>query len=183
MSWLTTYTKKHIYLSNISESSICLEDIAQGLSNECRYAGQIQQFYSVAEHSVLVSKLVEPEFALEALLHDATEAYLKDLPSPLKAILPEYQKLERQLYVVIADKFGIPHETSAAVKQADLALLATERQQLEIAGDEYWPCLNGVNPVEWLVIIPFTPIQARYRFLARFHELTNFSHMRLYGTE
>ena len=80
MSYIATSTEKHIDFVNITPDQICIEDIARGLSNECRFAGQLESFYSVAQHSVYVSQIVPPEYALEALLHDAAEAYIKDIP-------------------------------------------------------------------------------------------------------
>ncbi len=80
MSYIATSTGKHIDFVNITPDQICIEDIARGLSNECRFAGQLESFYSVAQHSVYVSQIVPPEYALEALLHDAAEAYIKDIP-------------------------------------------------------------------------------------------------------
>ncbi len=104
MSYISTFTGKHFDFINITMDDICIEDIAQGLSNECRFAGQINQFYSVAQHSVYVSQIVPPEYALEALLHDASEAYCKDLPSPLKALLPDYKVIEKGIQKAICYK-------------------------------------------------------------------------------
>src|SRR3954471_2936273 len=81
-------------------------DIAQGLSNQCRFNGQIKTFYSVAQHSVLVTRMVSSENQLAALLHDASEAYLPDLTSPVKRQIPEFVEAENRLMEVIADVFG-----------------------------------------------------------------------------
>ena len=81
-------------------SQFTLGDIAHGLSNICRYAGQCDEFYSVAEHSVLVSEVTE-QFKLEALMHDAAEAFLGDVTRPLKQLLPDFKIIERNIQQVI----------------------------------------------------------------------------------
>ncbi|MFA3778625.1 HD family hydrolase [Yersinia sp. 1652 StPb PI] len=172
MSCIKTYPDRlHFDYANPKESSISINDIAQALSNECRFAGHLPNFYSVAEHSWLVSQLVSPEFALEALLHDASEAYCKDIPSPLKRLLPDYKGIERGIDLVIRSKFGLPADMSPEVHHFDLVMLATERQELEIDDGEVWPMLEGIQPAN-IAICPMSPGHARVVFLARFNELT-----------
>lgn len=93
---------------------IRIEDIAAGLSKMCRYAGQVREdvFYSVAEHSALVANALyqatgNRRLSLAALLHDGTEAFLPDIPSPLKALLPDYYELELHLMRAISHKWGL----------------------------------------------------------------------------
>lgn len=172
MSYISTFTGKHFDFINITMDDICIEDIAQGLSNECRFAGQISQFYSVAQHSVYVSQIVPPEYALEALLHDASEAYCKDLPSPLKALLPEYKAIEKKVQKVICYKWDIPRTISGVVHYADLTMLATERRDLEVDGDNFWPILEGVPASDLITVNPLLPIQARAMFIHRYNQLT-----------
>src|SRR5438128_12538670 len=81
--WMQTYTGRAFYPLDPRLDDICIEDIAHALSMLCRYGGQCQEFYSVAEHSVLMSYAVNPQHALWALLHDATESYMGDLIRPL----------------------------------------------------------------------------------------------------
>lgn len=172
MSYISTFTGKHFDFINITMDDICIEDIAQGLSNECRFAGQISQFYSVAQHSVCVSQIVPPEYALEALLHDASEAYCKDLPSPLKALLPEYKVIEKNVQKVICYKWDIPRSISSVVHYADLTMLATERRDLDVDGDNFWPILEGVPASDLINVSPLSPIQARAMFIYRYNQLT-----------
>ncbi|HAT4981728.1 TPA: HD family hydrolase [Serratia marcescens] len=171
MSWITTFTGRHLDYVAPAVESICIEDIAQALSHECRFAGHLPNFYSVAQHSVLCSQIVAPEFALEALMHDATEAYCKDIPAPLKRMLPDYQRIEDQFDAVIRQRFGLPLQMDIAVKYADLVMLATERRDLDIDDGQVWPMLEGIFPAD-IVINPVMPLQARAMFIARFNELT-----------
>jgi uncharacterized protein len=110
--------------------SICIEDIAVGLSREFRFANQTPEPYSVAQHSVLVSSLVPPELALTALLHDATEAYMKDLPAPLKSKIQAYRIQEDSLMKVIAQKFNLKYPFPEKVKKSDQEALKFEWETL-----------------------------------------------------
>ena len=83
--WILTYTGRRYWPASPVTDHVCAEDIARGLSLTCRFAGQCQHFYSVAEHSINVMRLVPQEHKLCALLHDAPEAYLGDMSRPLKA--------------------------------------------------------------------------------------------------
>jgi len=172
MTWITTFTGKHFDFAAPAVEGICIEDIAQALSHECRFAGHLQAFYSVAQHCVLASHLVPAEFALEALLHDATEAYCKDIPAPLKRLLPDYQAIEDQVDAIIRLRFGLPLTKDVAIKYADLVMLATERRDLVIHKNESWPMLEGI-PAADFAINPLPPAIARTIFMQRFHELTN----------
>lgn len=125
---------------------IKIEDIAHALSNLCRFTGHTNRFYSVAEHSVRAADHVAIGYKLEALLHDATEAYLGDVSSPLKALLHEYRLIEFRLDCCIRERFGLPPKQSPEVKQADLAMLASERYHLMPTTDEHWPLLDGITP-------------------------------------
>jgi 5'-deoxynucleotidase YfbR-like HD superfamily hydrolase len=111
-------------------SDFTIQDIAHGLSLTCRFAGQCREFYSVAEHSWHASQLVADEFKLAALMHDAAEAFLGDVTRPLKSLLPEYQRIERNVEAAVADRFGINGMDSDAVKRADLAMLAAEQEAM-----------------------------------------------------
>lgn len=113
--------------------AITLDDIAHGLSRVCRFAGQCRGFYSVARHSVLVSREVEARGAGTvaqrlALVHDAPEAYLSDVPGPAKAGLPDYKRAERGLMRAVETTLGVSPsgEDWAAVEAADEAACAFE---------------------------------------------------------
>jgi adenosine deaminase len=157
--------------------AIDIDDIALALSHQCRFGGHCRVFYSVAQHSVIVSEIVaargaERRQVLAALLHDATEAYLVDLPHPLKhrsPIGPPFRRAERRVEQAIAERFGLP-AAGPEIKAVDRALLATERAALTAtAGD--WPELAGVEPLR-VAIDPWSPDQARDAFLRRYQEIT-----------
>lgn len=120
---------------------ITIGDIAHGLSHVCRFGGHTPRFYSVAQHSLMVSGLIYVrasssdlrmgtdrmrKLALEALLHDASEAYLGDMPTPIKAMLPEYQRAEQRMQEVISLKFGVGWPFHELVHAADAEALDTE---------------------------------------------------------
>lgn len=147
MTWITTHSGLHFDYSKPNPDAIYIRDIAIALSRECRFTGQSQKFYSVAQHSVECSYIVPDAFKLEALLHDAVEAYCKDIPSPLKKLLPDYQKIENNIDLVIRKKFNLPLTISAEVKRADLIMLATEHRDIANDGKE-WPMLDGIPLLE-----------------------------------
>ena len=171
MSWILTRSGRHFDFADPQPDQIDILDIAQALANEYRYAGHVRRFYSVAQHSVLVSRIVPAATALEALLHDAAEAYCKDIPRPLKALLPDYRAIEARVDVAIRARFGLPAEESAEVKRADLVLLATERRDLMPDDATPWPILDGVTPLERR-ILAMRPERAKAMFLKRYVEIT-----------
>lgn len=121
-------TVSGIYLNVLSptEDMITIEDIAHGLSHQCRFGGHTKKFYSVAEHSIKVSILLPEEHRLAGLLHDASEAYLADIPSPIKKHIPGYLEMENSLMTVIANKFGFQWPLHDLVKDADKKMLERE---------------------------------------------------------
>jgi hypothetical protein len=130
-NFIETWSGNTLFLPDADLDAICIEDIAHSLSNVCRFAGHVDQFYSVAEHSINVAWIVPREHQLQALLHDATEAYICDIPTPFKRMLPEYAVLEDNLWGTIAKRFGVPVELSFEVKEADRIMLMTERDALK----------------------------------------------------
>lgn len=150
-------------------SDFTIEDIAAGLSKTCRYAGQCDAFYSVAEHSLLVSEIL-PQYAFEALMHDAAEAFIGDVTRPLKQLLPEFKRIEARVEQAIFERFGVPTPISKEVKQADLRVLAAEQMQLMPPETSRWIFSDRVEPAP-VVIRRLDPVDAREAFLARYHEL------------
>tara|TARA_R110000868_G_scaffold76573_2_gene220105 strand:- start:33106 stop:33744 length:639 start_codon:yes stop_codon:yes gene_type:complete len=123
---IRTSTGLYVDFKNLSEDVIDIEDIAHSLSMQCRFGGHLPEFYSVAQHSVECSWRVSPENALEALLHDASEAYMLDIPKPLKNLLPDYEKIEYNLMIVIANKYGFNYPLLKEIKTVDAEMLRVE---------------------------------------------------------
>lgn len=138
------------------QHEIDIEDIALSLSNKCRFSGHTR-FFSVAEHSLTVAYRLPKRLRLAGLLHDAAEAYLGDIPSPIKAVLPDYRKLEKLNEQVIFKKFKLDDLTEEdwyLVKNADLEALYTEAHFLLPSGGKGW---SHFQQDEWEVQMEFAP--------------------------
>lgn len=161
----------HFDFLNPESCEFLITDIARGLSNTCRYGGQLHRFYSVAQHSYHVSLLVEPRYALEGLMHDAAEAYVGDMVGPLKQLVPDYKAIEERTERAIADRFGLRFdECRAALKVADLRMLHTEQRDLTAGKGQNWNGLSGYEPLD-CTLTPLSPVTAEITFLERYWEL------------
>lgn len=167
----TILTADGLYFSYKVPDAGCftMNAIARGLSNTCRFGGQCDPFYSVAEHSVWVSRLVPPEHAVAGLLHDAAEAFICDMPKPLKEILPDYQAIERDVEAKLFPALGLPVELPAEVKDADRVMLATEQVQL-MSNRDKWKWTDKVKPLD-VHLDCLSPQRAYDAFMARAFEL------------
>ena len=151
-------------------------DIARALANQCRFGGHCRVFYSVAQHSVIVSRLVEQrggdaEDAFAALMHDAAEAYLGDMPHPLKHRSPlgaAFKAAEDDLERALRDRFRIKPDVPE-IKRADRSLLASERRAFS-AETWHWPELDGVEPLD-IALEAWPPDEAARAFAERYAEL------------
>ena len=155
---IETFTGVLIDPFDPKEGQIKIEDIAHALSNLCRFAGHCNNFYSVAELSVACSKLVPEEHALSALLHDATEAYMVDMPTPIKNRLPVYMEKEDALMEFIYKFFDLEFPMSLEVKKADKQMLITEFENYKGEDGN---------------VATLTPKEAESAFLDRFNQLTD----------
>lgn len=125
-SVIKTYTGRWFDVFNPDIEGIHITDIAKSLSKQCRFSGHTQLFYSVAEHSVACSLIVPEEYRLAALLHDASEAYLVDVPRPIKKKLIGYKEIEDGVMTAIAKKYGFDYPFHDCIKLADEFLLEKE---------------------------------------------------------
>ena len=126
-NWILTYTGKKFYPTDPRPAEICIEDIAHALANLCRYAGHSEDFYSVAEHSCLIAEKAPPSYRKWALLHDATEAYVVDMPRPVKRFLKEYRAIEERLLWAVAGHFGLSLPIPDEIIELDNRILLDER--------------------------------------------------------
>jgi uncharacterized protein len=170
---ILTAAGKYFNFLTPEDSEFGIDEIAHALSHICRYTGHTNVFYSVAQHSVVVSHLVPPEHALAGLLHDAAEAFLGDVSAPLKALLPDYRAIEKRVEAAVFARFNLPARLPDCVKVADRIALASEQRDLLPRHDDKWAALAGVVPFEPQVV-PLGPLFARDLFLARFAQLRSY---------
>lgn len=161
--WVQTASGRRMDLVSPRAEDILLDDIAVGLSNLCRFTGQVRAgFYSVAQHSVHVAERVlaltgDVDLARCGLMHDAPEAYIHDLASPIKRLLPQYEVMESLMWLAVVERFGLPKALPPIVKEADAELLATEKRDLLAPEPAPWPPLP--EPLE-TTIRPWAPVSA-----------------------
>lgn len=169
-AWIQTYSGRRFNPTNPHVDAIVIQDIAHSLSMQCRFSGHCKKFYSVAQHSVLVSHICNHEDALWGLLHDASEAYLIDIPRPLKRSgkFEAYRDLEVIVTRAICKRFGLPEAEPYSVKRADTILLSTEARDLMYPLRADW-----VQPTEPLPfkIESWSPQEAKNQFMKRFFSL------------
>lgn len=177
-AWIETFTGVKFYLLDPQPEQIFIEDIAHSLSQQCRYTGHTRVFYSIAEHSYFVSLLAEDK--LLGLLHDASEAYLSDLSRPVKYLTPvgdPYFELEECIEGAILRRYGLRTEITKSVKDADRAMLLTEKKQLMTSlewSEEDKSKWDAANQKALTFALPcWSPKEAEAHFLSRFKELTD----------
>jgi hypothetical protein len=170
-AWLQTYSGKQIFPLDPKPEQICIEDIAHALAMICRFNGHTHSFYSVAEHSVFVALNVPVEHRVAALLHDASEAYLCDLPRPIKHNVAGYAEAEDRLMKVIAEKFKFSLPLAPCIKEADTRILLNEREQMLLPSEMEWPGFEDVEPLPGVQLRGWLPRNAEAAFLETFFTL------------
>jgi hypothetical protein len=170
--WIRTYTNKQFMPLKPHIEDICIEDIAHALSMVCRYGGHCSSFFSVAQHSCMVSDHM-PEFKLEGLLHDGTEAYLGDIVRPVKhsPTMRLYRRAEDHLDVMLHEKFDLDPAARRLVKQFDNAALVTEMIRLFEGRREESKTWSKVNPLPVKRIVCWSPARSEKEFLKRWEKL------------
>lgn len=166
--WIQTASGRQFWPLDPRPEDIHIEDIAHALAHLCRYGGHARRFYSVAEHSVLMARAMQPEHRLWALLHDAAEAYLVDVPRPIKPFLPGYAEIEGRIMGAICARFGLAVDMPPEIKAADRAILTDEMRQAMAPPPVRWSTEGeplGVTLKFW------PPDDARMKFLLAFERL------------
>ncbi|MBI2850148.1 MAG: metal-dependent phosphohydrolase [Chloroflexi bacterium] len=164
-NWMTTYTGKKFHYLNPQPDEIDIKDIAHHLSLICRFTGASRVFYSVAEHSVRVARLLPKELQLAGLLHDAAEAYINDISRPVK-YSHKLEATEKGIILAIDRKFGVETDI-ALVKEMDSRMLATEARDLLLNTDGWAKLPEPLSET----VIPWTSALAESRFLSIFDSL------------
>lgn len=175
-NWVETRSGKRVSVEDPQPDQFDIEDIAYALSNTCRFNGHCAGFYSVAEHSVAVALRLPRNLRLAGLLHDATEAYLGDIPSPIKQFLPDYRIIERRFEEAIIRKFDLEFSANDwhTVKEADIDSLFTEAHYLIPSQGTDWTFFQGpkkftVNRALAPVCLP--PAMAYKLFMGLYYDL------------
>jgi hypothetical protein len=174
--WIQTYTAKQFFPLEPRIEDVDIHDIAHALSLLCRYGGHCEEFYSVAQHCVLVSYAVPESFALEGLMHDAAEAYLIDIPRPIKhsGLIEGYRAAEDKLELTIWMRYGLrvdllPLDQSGVIKMADRHVMRTEQRDLMKPPPVEWKDDRAGALPDRIETWPWRT--AERKFLDRFNEL------------
>lgn len=170
MTWIQTFTGKKFYPLAPRPEDICIEDIAHALALKCRYSGHCLTHYSVAEHSVLVSRNVPPEYRLSALLHDSAEYVLPDIPSPIKPEITGFAAIEERLGRVIAQHFDVPFwDDIPAIAEIDKRIRLDEKKVL-FRNHRKWEHEDHLQPLG--ISLPLWPwLSAKQHFIAEYRRI------------
>ena len=168
--WIQTFSGKQVWPLEPDMESLCIEDIAHALSHQCRFAGHTRKFYSVAEHSVRATYLMPVGLELWGLLHDASEAYLVDVPRPLKHSpgMAFYREAEQRLQSMLYAKWGLTGAAPHELAEVDDQLLLTE--QRDLLGPQVALWMVKAQPLDNR-IVPWTSEKAEQMFLGTFDGL------------
>lgn len=165
----STYSGGRFFPLDPHPAEVFVEDIAAALAKICRYGGMTTEFYSVAEHSVLVSEHVPAEYAFEALLHDAGEAYVGDMRRPLKNApeLVAFREIEQRIVDAVFERFGVLStiDSRVAIHDIDMRICTDEMIALMRAPVDHGPAVGAK-------IVALSPRGAEILFMTRFLELT-----------
>ena len=169
-NYITTYTGKSFNFMDPQPEQIDIEDIAQALSMQCRFNGHVKRFYSVAEHCCIMHDYVsrktsDSELAFTALMHDASEAYICDIPRPLKPHLINYQEIEQRIEEALQKRFGF-NPMYAWLKDIDNRIVADEARELFLRMPDWVNDYQVVGVQDEIQC--WTPKRAKEEFLVRF---------------
>jgi uncharacterized protein len=192
-AWIQTFTGRAFYPLDPRPEDIDIRDVAHALSMQCRFTGHTKSFYSVAEHSLRVSWLIDQRngfdqtstyqpgdqhhpAALWGLLHDASEAFLVDVARPVKHLpaMNHYRIAEKAAMRAICQRYDLNEIEPPQVKEADNIMLAIEARDLMSPlrpGWEQWDRFIAMAPERYKILKPLTPELAETAFLTRFAAL------------
>lgn len=166
-----TFTGQRMHPLDPHPDEIRIEDIAHGLANTCRYGGQCQFYYSVGTHSIYVSKELSeygPEMQLYGLFHDAAEAYITDLPRPVKAEIEGYDGIESGILSAVWDTLSLSHPTEQQWK----TVMAVDDQLFHYESEELLAEFDPPSVPELSYkLTPCAPADVREQFLSRTEQL------------
>jgi hypothetical protein len=173
--WTQAASGSVFQLGDLENNVYLIEDIATSLAKQCRYNGNCRYFYSVAQHSVLASRVAQGKHKLAALLHDASEAYIGDIITPVKRALPGLVEYEDKLHAAIFAHFGLSFPMDPAIHEIDRRMLRTEMNLLmPHCSPAEWG-FGDVEPYEGILTAPtslWTWEQAEFEFITAFQKLT-----------
>ena len=162
--WIETFKGHKFFVENPRPEDIDIHDIAHPLSNICRYNGHAKFFYSVAQHCCLLHDIIPEKGKKAILFHDASEAYICDIPSPIKPLLINYYALEKKIQDVIEKKFNVVDYDHELIKEYDNRILADEHLALFPNSPHKWAKIWEPLGV-WIDI--WSPRRAEREFLKR----------------
>lgn len=146
---IRTFSGQHVNVFEPNPDTLLISDIAHALSHQCRFGGHLPYFYSVAQHSLLCYMIANEESKFDALMHDASEAYLLDMPKPIKLELPDYNVIEDNLMNVLANKFNFNYPKSPEVERVDVYLLKWEWEVIMLNNTKSnYPPIDCMTPEE-----------------------------------
>ena len=172
-AWIETYTGRKFNIFKPDIEQINIEDIAHALSMCTRFNGHLKEYYSVAHHSVIMSRLLSPEDALAGLLHDASEAYLSDIPRPIKYMLKEIKTIENNVMDYVFQKYNVNYY-NPIIKIVDRQLCLTEAHLFGMNVDDWeFEGPDKISLINQVQRIPYTDWKIdKQSFLHRFDKLT-----------
>jgi 5'-deoxynucleotidase YfbR-like HD superfamily hydrolase len=176
---IETYSGKWFDILEPRPEQIDIESIAHALSLTCRFTGHVRYHYSVAQHSLIGSLIIPRRFALEFLLHDASEAYIGDMSRPLKHCTPAgkaYREVEAVISGMIRFKYNLPSEQTRIIHEYDNMMLYAEKEQLmgslEWTKESTEACECPDSKAAPVTLYEMAPREVEQRFLDQFYYLT-----------
>lgn len=181
--YITTYTGKHFKPMQPDPELIRIEDIAHALSLICRGNGHVHTFWSVGQHCICCAKEaaargLPDRMVLACLLHDASECYMSDVPTPFKKELPDYQEQEEHLLSIIYEKFlgsDLTAEEQAQLKRIDRAMLWYDLENL--LGEVQYGEVPDLHIDLDYAVRPFAEVEDEYlELFAKYSRTAIFKH-------